>query len=106
MNNCEQAQIISRAEISALIKRAEEGLLGTADAPLVINLSRLVLDLLIVIDDKQMSIARLKQMLFGAKSEKRRSVKQTADAPVTNNPDRYFTLHLLTIGFRFIMLHS
>ncbi len=68
-----QAQTISIAQIETLIKRAEDGLLGAVDAFLVINLAQLVLTLLRVIDDKNVSIARLKKMLFGPKSEKRRN---------------------------------
>jgi hypothetical protein len=75
-----QIQTISLSEIERLIKRAEDGQLGTADAALVINLSRLVLGLLRVIDDKKASIARLRKLLFGPKSEKRR-VNQKQEKP-------------------------
>jgi len=75
-----QIQTISLSEIESLIERAEDGRLGAADAALVINLSRLVLGLLRVIDDKKATIARLRKLLFGPKSEKRK-VNQKQEKP-------------------------
>lgn len=85
MAKSDQTQTISISEIEALIKKAEDSQLSAADAPLVINLSRLVLTLLRVIDDKKMSIARLKRMIFGPKSEKRKNIEKQQNPSVINN---------------------
>lgn len=87
MGKSKQTQTIQLAAIEALIKRAESGLLSAADAPLVINLARLILQLLSVIDDKKISIARLKRMLFGPKSEKRRNASQQTQSESNNQPN-------------------
>ena len=76
----QQSITIGREEVKAILHRAETGQIGAADAPLVVNLSRLVLTLWQVIDEKKESIARLRKLLFGPKSEKRHHEQQKAES--------------------------
>ena len=71
MSKSAQPQTISVSEISALIKKAEAGQLSAADSPMVINLSRMLLMMISIIDDKEASLAKLRKMVFGPQSEKR-----------------------------------
>jgi transposase len=72
---------ISRAEVVTLIDRAEKGQLQSSDGVLVAQVGRLVLTLWQVIDQKKVSIARLRKLLFGPKSEKRTSCRQQDQKP-------------------------
>src|SRR5713226_7563021 len=59
------------AEIEALIDRVAGGQMREGDAQLVVRLLRLVLVLVRAIEEKTASIARLKRLLFGPRSDKR-----------------------------------
>jgi len=59
------------AEIEALIDRVAGGQMCEGDAQLVVRLLRLVLVLVGALAEKTASIARLKRLLFGPRSDKR-----------------------------------
>ena len=61
--------------------RAEDGQLRAEDGPLVGRLLRLVLMLARMLESKNASLARLKRLLFGPRSEKR------AQPPVEASPE-------------------
>lgn len=71
---------ISISEIESLRKRAENGQINESDLAMVISLCVLVLRLLQLIEEKNMSIARLKKFIFGTKSEKRK-IEQNQQSP-------------------------
>jgi hypothetical protein len=72
MSKRDNSLTIGLAEIKALMGRAEQGELSASDATIVVSLTRLVITLWQIIDEKKVSIARLRKLLFGPKSEKRK----------------------------------
>jgi hypothetical protein len=60
------------AEIEALITRLERGQLRDEDAQLLARLLRLLLRLITLLQQKNASLSRLKRLLFGPRSDKRR----------------------------------
>ena len=71
MNEREPMATANPAEIEALIERVEGGQMRAGDAQLVGRLLRLVLVLWRVVENKGATIARLKNLLFGPKSDQR-----------------------------------
>ncbi len=69
-------QEITILEIESLRTKAENGQLGNSDSGIVINLCNFSLHLLQLIDDKDITIARLRKSVFGSKSEKNK-IEQT-----------------------------
>src|SRR5262249_36012489 len=67
-------------EIEALIERVEGGEMRAGDAQLIGRLLRLALALLRVLEGKNASLARLKRLLFGPKSERRMKEVQEPQA--------------------------
>ncbi len=59
------------AEIEALITRLERGQLREGDAQLLTRLLRLLLRLILLLQQKNASLSRLKRLLFGPKSDRR-----------------------------------
>ena len=59
------------AEIEALITRLERGQLRDGDAQSLARLLRLLLRLITLLQRKNASLARLKRLLFGPRSDKR-----------------------------------
>jgi transposase len=87
MNKKEDIETISRAEIAALIERVESNQLREDDRDLTLRLLLLLYRLLGEIDDKKASIGRLRKLLFGPKSEKRKKTqKQQSQAEVNKEP--------------------
>src|SRR5712692_1189457 len=81
------------SDVEALIARAEGGQLRAEDGPLIGRLLRLVLMLVRLLEHKNASLARLRRLLFGPRSEKRspRPVEASLERPVTaekNEPVR------------------
>lgn len=70
MKKEENALIVSSTEIDALIERVEAKQLQEQDSKLIASLLRLIQDLISVIESKNVSISRLKKLIFGSKSEK------------------------------------
>jgi len=70
---------ISRQELQALIERAKVGPLDEADCQILQAVVETLCLLTQWLDDKTITIARLKQMLFGARTEKTENVLKTAD---------------------------
>jgi hypothetical protein len=66
---------INPSETAALIGRIESMELREGDRDLEVKLLLLLLTLLGEIDTKLASLARLKRLIFGPKSEKRRNVQ-------------------------------
>src|SRR5262245_9400843 len=60
------------AEIEALITRIEQGQLRDGDAQSLARLLRLLLRLITALQHKNASLSRLKRLLFGPRSDKRR----------------------------------
>jgi transposase len=68
------------AEIEALITRIERGQLRDEDARLLARLLRLLLRLITLLQQKNASLSRLKRLLFGPRSDKRRE-ENSSSAP-------------------------
>ena len=68
--------LVNISEIETIIETVEGGHLSGEEIKQVIGLLRLLLKLIITINDKESSIARLKRLLFGPKSEKRHNGQQ------------------------------
>jgi hypothetical protein len=83
MSQANDSLTISRAEVVSLIDRAEQGQLQSSDGVLVAQVGQLVLTLWKVIDQKKVSIAKLRKLLFGPKSEKRNHSQQQDQKPDT-----------------------
>lgn len=65
------------AEIEALITRLERGQLRAGDAQLLGRLLRLLLRLITLLQQKNASLARLKRLLFGPRSDTRRGTNSS-----------------------------
>jgi hypothetical protein len=68
------------AEIEALITRIERGQLRDGDAKLLARLLRLLLRLITLLQHKNASLSRLKRLLFGPRSDKRREANSLSGA--------------------------
>jgi hypothetical protein len=68
------------AEIEALITRLERGRLRDEDAQLLARLLRLPLRLITLLQQKNASLSRLKRLLFGPRSDKRKVTSPSSDA--------------------------
>src|SRR5215475_111097 len=68
------------AEIEALITRLERGQLRDGDAQLLARLLRLLLRLITLLQQKNASLSRLKRLLFGPRSDKRRGTSSSSGA--------------------------
>jgi transposase len=68
------------AEIEALITRIERGQFRDEDAQLLARLLRLLLRLITLVQQKNASLSRLKRLLFGPRSDKRRETSPSSDA--------------------------
>jgi hypothetical protein len=68
------------AEIEALITRLERGQLRDGDAQLLARLLRLLLRLITLLQNKNASLSRLKRLLFGPRSDKRREANSSPGA--------------------------
>src|SRR5215831_2559829 len=68
------------AEIEALITRIERGQLRDRDAQLLARLLRLLLRLITLLQHKNASLSRLKRLLFGPRSDKRREANSSPGA--------------------------
>lgn len=71
-----------REEVEALIGRLRKSDLGAADQALVERLLRLLLELVRVIEAKNVTISRLKRWLFGPGSDRRSEAAGAAEPPV------------------------
>jgi len=71
MNKSDQIPATNPSEIEALIERVEGGEMRAGDAQMVGRLLRRMLVLLRVLQSKNASLARLKRLLFGPKSDRR-----------------------------------
>lgn len=65
-------QEISVEEIESLKMKVEDGQLDKSDSAMVISLCVFTLNLLQLVEDKTVTIGRLKSFIFGSKSEKRK----------------------------------
>jgi hypothetical protein len=74
------------AEIKALITRLERGQLRDGDAQLLARLLRLLLRLITLLQQKNALLSRLKRLLFGPRSDKRREANSSLGAGVEENP--------------------
>ena len=68
------------AEIEALITRIERGQLHDGDAQLLARLLRLLLRLITLVQQKNASLSRLKRLLFGPRSDKRKVTSPSSGA--------------------------
>jgi len=68
------------AKIEALITRIERGQLRDEDAQLLARLLRLLLRLITLLQHKNASLSRLKRLLFGPRSDKRREANSSPGA--------------------------
>ena len=68
------------AKIEALITRIEQGQLRDEDAQLLARLLRLLLRLITLLQHKNASLYRLKRLLFGPRSDKRREANSSPGA--------------------------
>src|SRR5882672_2872869 len=75
------------AEIEALITRLERGQLHDGDAQLLARLLRLLLRLITLLQQKNASLSRLKRLLFGPRSDKRREPNSSPGAGAEGEPD-------------------
>jgi hypothetical protein len=75
------------AEIEALITRLERGQLRDGDAQLLARLLRLLLRLITLLQQKNASISRLKRLLFGPRSDKRRESNSSPGAGAEGESD-------------------
>jgi transposase len=66
------------AEIEALITRIERGQIRDEDAQLLARLLRLLLRLITLLQQKNASLSRLKRLLFGPRSDKRREMNSSS----------------------------
>ena len=76
----QQTLEISREELMALVERVEEGKLKEGDAQII----RVIVEQFIIVhsefDEKNISIRRLKRILFGSTSEKTKAVLKEAES--------------------------
>ncbi|HVP44008.1 MAG TPA: transposase, partial [Terriglobales bacterium] len=79
MKPARQPLEISRQELEALIGRAQAGPLDPADGQKLLALVETLCRLMQLLEDKTTTIARLRQLLFGASTEKTRHVLKTAN---------------------------
>jgi hypothetical protein len=75
------------AEIEALITRIERGQLRDEDAQLLARLLRLLLRLINLLQQKNASLSRLKRLLFGPRSDKRKEPNPSSGAGSEGEPD-------------------
>jgi hypothetical protein len=75
------------AEIEALITRIERGQLRDEDAQLLARLLRLLLRLITLLQHKNASLARLKRLLFGPRSDTRREANSSPGAGAEGESD-------------------
>jgi len=75
------------AEIEALITRLERGQLRDEDAQLLTRLLRLLLRLITLLQQKNASLSRLKRLLFGPRSDKRKVTSPSSDAGAEGESD-------------------
>src|SRR5215831_8961209 len=75
------------AEIEALITRLERGQLRDEDAQLLARLLRLLLRLITLLQHKNASLSRLKRLLFGPRSDKRREANSSPGAGAEGESD-------------------
>jgi transposase len=75
------------AEIEALITRIERGQLRDGDAQLLARLLRLLLRLITLLQHKNASLSRLKRLLFGPRSDKRREANSSPGAGAEGESD-------------------
>ena len=80
MNNDPDPNSTDPAQIEALITRLERGELREGDAQLLGRLLRLLLRLITLLQQKNASLARLKRLLFGPRSDTR---KETSPSPAS-----------------------
>jgi transposase len=80
MKKKENTLIVNVSEIDELVQRVDSKQLHDGDLELIAQLLKLIQVLLRTIDDKQISIARLKRLIFGNKSEKRKSIQRKQDS--------------------------
>ena len=73
-------------EVEALIKRIERRQLSESDYQLVARLLRLVLKLLSIVESKNASIARLKKLLFGPRTDKSEQASNQSDTAAQPEP--------------------
>jgi transposase len=71
-------------EVKVLQQRAEQGEYGV-DSVLIAILARLVISLWKIIEEKKISISRLKRLLFGPSSEKRNSSAQQSNQSISSS---------------------
>ena len=64
-------------ELDALVERAKSGSLRMGDSQIIETMAETLKVLSSAIDDKNMSIKRLRRILFGAKTEKTEKVLKT-----------------------------
>ena len=92
-------------EIEALIERVAGGQIREGDAQLVVRLLRLLLVLVHTLEEKKASIARLKRLLFGPRSEKRPKPR-TQENPASPEGVRHGTDgDLYTPAYRWTVAH-
>lgn len=85
-------QEISIFEIESLRIKAEDGRLDKSDSAMVINLCTFTLSLLQLIEDKTITITRLKKFIFGSKSEKSKIIhNQNNNSKTTEQPSNEFS---------------
>jgi len=75
------------AEIEALIARIERGQLRDGDAQLLTRLLRLLLRLITLLQQKNASLSRLKRLLFGPRSDKRREANSSPGSGAEGESD-------------------
>jgi hypothetical protein len=75
------------AEIEALIARLERGQLRDGDAQMLARLLRLLLRLNTLLQHKNASLARLKRLLFGPRSDTRREAYSSTSAGAEGESD-------------------
>jgi hypothetical protein len=79
------------AEIEALITRLERGQLRDGDAQLLARLLRLLLRLITLLQHKNASLSRLKRLLFGPRSDKRREANSSPGAGAEGESDSAYS---------------
>lgn len=87
MKEWENLIIVSNAEIDALIERVETRQLQEEDNKLISSLLRLIQVLISMIESKNVSIARIKSLIFGSRSEKSNIIhNQKSHSKTTQQP--------------------
>jgi hypothetical protein len=80
MKEKQQTIDISAEELEALIERVQRGELEPGDAEIIQAMAETISRLTAALDEKDMSIKRLKRILFGSKSEKTEAVLKDSES--------------------------